>query len=114
MPTPTELATWNPREGPACTEEDFRPDLNASRGTPWNKSVTSVFTQSFLHSDQFVCMDAVKVSKAFSIHLKSLRREYQNQATPTQIRTVNQKKANRAERKRNVSYSPYPRLEDHV
>lgn len=105
MPTREEVEDWNPRRRPACTVDNFRPDLNSPPGTPWNKSVTAVFVQSFIDADQYECESKEKIRCAFVSRLKSLRRAWtlQNMNQDAQQRAV--AKARRDERKRNVRSS---------
>jgi hypothetical protein len=102
LPSPAEVANWNPSHA-ACSAEALRPDLNSPPGTPWNKSVTEVFVQSFLSAGFFECTEPDTIAKAFSVHLRTLREQYVSQHLSPEARAERSKKAGRAERKRNVS-----------
>jgi hypothetical protein len=103
VPSTREVENYDPsQDGEACTETNFRPDLNAPPGTPWNQSVTSVFVQSFVSADRFECEDEELIRAGFSVHLKSLRNSYKNVQRSEDANIERQKQSNRAERKRNV------------
>jgi hypothetical protein len=108
IPTSEEVQDWNPRRRPACTADNFRPDLNSPPGTPWNKSITAVFVQSFLDADQFECENREKIRRAFVSRLKSLRRAWTLRNTSQDVQQRAAAKARKDERKRNVrSFSPF-------
>ena len=66
----------SPEPTRACTAQDFRPDVTATPATPWNKSVTEVFIESFLDADVYECRNPHKIQLAFVSHLKHLRRSW--------------------------------------
>lgn len=102
LPSPAEVENWNPSRA-ACSAETLRPDLNSPPGTPWNTSVMEVFVQSFLSAGFFECTEPDIIAKAFSAHLRTLRKQYVSQHLSLEARAERSKKASRAERKRNVS-----------
>ncbi|KAF8220729.1 hypothetical protein L208DRAFT_1332172, partial [Tricholoma matsutake] len=73
-----------------CTVDNFHPDLNSPPGTPWNKSVTAVFVQSFMDTNQYECKNKEKIRHTFISHLKSLCCTWtlQNMSQDTQQRAA--------------------------
>jgi hypothetical protein len=102
FPTAEEVEDWNPRRRRACTAQNFRPDISSPPGTPWNKSVTEVFVESFLQADVYDCRDPAKIRLAFSRHLRHLRRTDILQKASQQEKERQATRARRDERKRKV------------
>jgi len=92
----------SPEPTRACTAQDFRPDVTATPATPWNKSVTEVFVESFLDADVYECRNPHKIQLAFVSHLKHLQRTWKLGAETQETREKQAQKARREERKRNV------------
>ena len=103
IPTPEEVKDFDPKNGPCCDPDRFRPDLNSSPGTPWNVSAIRVFAQSFVDSDEYDCDDVTLVAKMFRTHLRYLGERYKLRMAEQADQEKAQKAANRYERKRGVS-----------
>ncbi|KAI0681770.1 hypothetical protein C8T65DRAFT_598124 [Cerioporus squamosus] len=102
VPGADEVQAYDPKSGPCCTAERFRPDLNSPPGTPWNKSAARVFAQSFVDSDEFECDDVKLVREMFATHLIYLSRRYKRSRTSPEDQLKAQKLADRNERKREL------------
>lgn len=103
IPTKEEVKRYDPRsDGYCCTAEHFRPDLNSSPGTPWNKSAIAVFARSFIDSDEYECDDITLVKEVFYTHLRHLSRKYKVSIGAEADKTEVKKRVNRVERKRGV------------
>ena len=104
IPTREEVNNWDlKRDGPCCTDERFRPDLNSTPGTPWNKSAISVFVHSFLNCDEpYESDDPQLIARTFKTHLSHLARKYQRSMAGKEDQDKYKHNANREERKRAV------------
>ena len=103
LPTPEEVKDFDPKNGPCCEPDRFRPDLNSSPGTAWNVSATWVFARSFVDSDEYDCDDVKLVARLFKTHLRYLVERYKLRIAAQAEQEKAQKAANRYERKRGVS-----------
>lgn len=102
IPTAAEVEGFNPQEGPCCSVQNFRPDLNNPAGTPWNASATNVFVKDFVSAKVYPSASRFQVAKAFRTHLGRLRtfyKEFRSGGVPP----TTQKARNADERRRNVS-----------
>ncbi|KAF9487500.1 hypothetical protein BDN71DRAFT_1478605 [Pleurotus eryngii] len=62
--------------------EDFRPDLECSIYSRWNKRLAELFAEKFVNSVQFSCKDEDAVAFTFLRHLSHLRDRYEDLTTP--------------------------------
>lgn len=104
IPSEEEVSQFIPRlHDPCCTATFFRPNLIGKTRTPWNRSAAKVFVRSFLESGQYTCTDKRLIEEAFFSHLKYLRGLYKQRDVSEDRKRAFRRKANRAERKRQVS-----------
>ncbi|KAJ2922277.1 hypothetical protein H1R20_g14815, partial [Candolleomyces eurysporus] len=84
VPDPARIRAWDPSQGPACTIDDFRPDLTDQVNSPWNKSATMVFTDAFLSSDlpEALNADRTAVKNLYVARFRSVRRQALMTASP--------------------------------
>ena len=101
MASDFEVVAYDPEEGPACTAQDFRPDLADNQDSAWNTSVTDVFVQyySSIHPEA----DTSTVRRLFQGHLKYLGNQYKQSADGIQALESRQRALNAADRRRAVS-----------
>ncbi|KAI0055203.1 hypothetical protein BV25DRAFT_1815199 [Artomyces pyxidatus] len=96
---------YDRRNGPCCTPDRFRLDLSAGSGTPaspWNKSATHVFVESFVQSGDYTCKNRKEIFQCFATHIKHLKRVFEKQALAPDVLRRLQKQANRDERRRTL------------
>ncbi|KAH7903803.1 hypothetical protein BJ138DRAFT_1020054, partial [Hygrophoropsis aurantiaca] len=69
-----------------CTADTFQIDLRPGQTarSAWNASATAVFVESFLAHD-YACTSRPNIKKAFSSHIRSLARAYQDQLPDSQV-----------------------------
>ncbi|KAL1937229.1 hypothetical protein VTO73DRAFT_14456 [Trametes versicolor] len=105
IPTADEIKRYDPKtDGYCCTATHFRPDLNSSPGTDWNKSAIAVFARSFVDSDEYECDDIALVKRVFRTHLRHLSRKYKISISAEEDKKRVKKRVNRVERKRGLFY----------
>ncbi|OSC96551.1 hypothetical protein PYCCODRAFT_1378950 [Trametes coccinea BRFM310] len=103
VPTAEEVKNYDRRrDGHCCTTDRFRPDLNGTPASEWNKSCITVFAQSFVDSDEYECGDIPAIKKMFQTHLRHLARKYRRDISGEENKKRLRKQANRDERKRNL------------
>ncbi|KAI9062651.1 hypothetical protein FKP32DRAFT_1612425 [Trametes sanguinea] len=103
IPTAEEVKNYERRrDGHCCTPERFRPDLNGTPASEWNKSCIAVFARSFVDSDEYECDDVPAVKRMFQTHLRHLARKYRRDISGEENKKKSRKQANRDERKRNL------------
>jgi hypothetical protein len=100
LPHETSLVNFDPRRGPCCTVEDFAVDIFGTPKSTWNISATKVFARDFVAHYPNSEYNAVK--RAFSTHLRSLRRTYKQAGLDEAALKARQKEDRRKERKRSV------------
>ncbi|KAI0071390.1 hypothetical protein K474DRAFT_630732 [Panus rudis PR-1116 ss-1] len=89
---------------PGPSTDYFLPDLSAGQRTPWNKALAVVFTNHFLSSE--LQWDGIRdpkiISDAFLVHLKTVKRHYeeQNGFGPSQRQLDTKKNTARRNRRR--------------
>ena len=96
-----DVITYDPKEGPACTVNDFRPDLVDGPDTAWNMSVVDVFVRYYASVDPDA--EESTVRKLFRGHLKYLGTQYKISADGIQAMESRQRALQRADRQRAVS-----------
>jgi len=99
-PLETLLVNFDPRRGPCCTVEDFAVEILGTPKSAWNVSATKVFARDFVVHHPNYRYDAVK--KAFSTHLRSLKRAFEQAGLEEEASKARQKEDRRKERKRSV------------
>lgn len=103
VPNSDEVEMYDPQQhGYCCTELDFRPDLNGTPSSPWNRSAARVFRISFLRAGEFECTHPATIEKAFTTHLKHVIRDFKKALLEPAVLIRMRRAANRAERKRRV------------
>ncbi|KAI0738563.1 hypothetical protein C8Q80DRAFT_1113468, partial [Daedaleopsis nitida] len=95
-----EVEDYKPAHGPACTTQNFRPDLTSTPGSEWNASVIDVFGQYYATLN--AKPDRKTVNRLFRGHLKYLCNRYQQSLEGEAAVLQRQKLARKAERQRNV------------
>ena len=102
IPSAEAVENWSPSQGPACTAEEFKPDMNGTPGSPWNRSVASVFVNDFVKTGQYQSQDEVAVKRAFTSHLRHLIRQYKEQSEERSPEDVLEKKNLRSQQQRRL------------
>jgi hypothetical protein len=100
LPHEFMLANFDPRRGPCCTVENFTIEILGTPKSTWNISASKVFARDFVAHYPDYQYDAVK--KAFSTHVRSLKRAYKQAALDEAASKARQKEDRRKERKRSV------------
>lgn len=113
-------------QGPACTETAFRPDARAGVRSHWNISVTEVFTESFLKSNNPIIPTPMTddfrsaVNKAATSRLRSWRKMVKVRSMSAAHQALCLKLKRHDERKRNTflrrlnAAAIHPELHRHV
>ncbi len=101
IPSELEVEAYDPTQGPACTIENFRPDLTSVPSSPWNASITQVFVSYYCSKNPAVKRN--EIEGHFAGHLKYLCTRYKQTLQGAAEWQRRQKLANRSERQRNVS-----------
>ncbi len=101
IPKEDEVEDYDPRNGPACTIANFRPDLTGVPSTPWNASVIAIFVNHYCGMHPGISRKDVE--EHFKGHLKYLCERYKLTLQGAAEVRRRQKLANRSERQRNVS-----------
>ncbi|KAH7908183.1 hypothetical protein BJ138DRAFT_1013316 [Hygrophoropsis aurantiaca] len=102
LPTPEEVAAFNPDNGPCCSADRFRIDISGFPKSKWNISAAEVFTKSFTDTHRRYRSQAKEVTTAWHIHferLKEIHGEQQGRQSNAQA-----KKNRRWERKLQMYY----------
>ncbi|KAH7908180.1 hypothetical protein BJ138DRAFT_1013312 [Hygrophoropsis aurantiaca] len=76
LPLQEEIEAFHPDDGPCCTEDRFRVDLNGFPKSAWNVSAAGVFAQSFISAHPECKKKLPEVKKAWIGHLTGLRTKY--------------------------------------
>lgn len=98
-----EIASFDPALGRACTTATFRPDLNGTPRTAWNKSCCRVFLQSFLALEaNYTRDDEPAIENCFYIHLRYLQTLFKDTEHTSNYLRDRQLDRNRARRKGTV------------
>ncbi|KAG2747845.1 hypothetical protein P692DRAFT_20848939 [Suillus brevipes Sb2] len=100
LPHEFMLANFDPRRGPCCTVENFTIEILGTPKSTWNISASKVFARDFVAHYPDYQYDAVK--KAFSTHVRSLKRAYKQAALDEAASKARQKEDRRKERKRSL------------
>ncbi|KAI0740263.1 hypothetical protein C8Q76DRAFT_609568 [Earliella scabrosa] len=122
IPSRQEVAEFTGGSGQCCTVDNFRPDLEGTPKSTWNKSVAMVFAKAFVQrSDVPAGVSRVTVARAFATHLKGLQTSYRNwKAAGSPINADRLRKRRRYMRKsythtrRLTVVAEHPRLQRHV
>ncbi|KAG1848583.1 hypothetical protein C8R48DRAFT_750332 [Suillus tomentosus] len=91
---------FDPRRGPCCTVENFTVEILGTPKSAWNVSATKVFARDFVAHHPNSQYDAVK--KAFSTHLRSLKRAFKQAGLDEAASNARHKEDRRKERKRSL------------
>ncbi|KAH9855536.1 hypothetical protein C2E23DRAFT_724205 [Lenzites betulinus] len=102
VPTDEQVGDYDPYAGPACTIQDFRPDLGSSPSSPWNVSVVELFVMHFMEKHPTAARD--RVEDLFQVHLKYLCAKWQSSFHNPEVLRQRQRLLNRSERQRNLYY----------
>jgi hypothetical protein len=97
-----DVTSFNPHNGPCCTAENFRVNLNGNPKDPWNASAANVFVSDFIGCGTYACKNVEKIKGAFFVHLKSLKRVFKKRQLDAVTIADAKRKAKRYQRKRNV------------
>ncbi|KAG2135667.1 hypothetical protein BD769DRAFT_1385540 [Suillus cothurnatus] len=76
IPTPADIATFNPRMGPCCTVDCFSVDLEGTSHSPWNKLATDIFATNFRETYLEINVTHKVVVQAWSKHFEMLKGQY--------------------------------------
>ncbi|KAK7686689.1 hypothetical protein QCA50_010289 [Cerrena zonata] len=101
LPSLEEVSNYDPESGDCCTEDDFRPDLRETKGTPWNISIAKVFVDSYIKSGKYTETNKDRIRKAFRRHLDYLHDKYKKQFKPPAV--LEQQKRERAKSERRAA-----------
>ncbi|KAI0351856.1 hypothetical protein OH77DRAFT_1410198 [Trametes cingulata] len=103
LPAEEDLVDYDPYDGPCCTAENFRPDLDSTPSSAWNRSIIEVFVEHFMDRKPSAPQD--RVEELFEGHLKYLCQRWQ-EGTKLDEATLRRraKLMRRAERQRNLYY----------
>jgi hypothetical protein len=100
LPHEPLLTEFNPRRGACCTVENFTVDILGTPKSQWNVSATKIFTSDFVAHHPNCNVDTV--AKAFTTHLRSLKRAFQRTGLDDAALKARHKDDRRKERKRSV------------
>jgi len=85
LPTPEQVASFNPARGPCCTADRFQVDIRGFPKSAWNISAARVFACSFLKAHPtYKNKKLSEVEKAWTTHVEYLRVVYQKQTSRSQ------------------------------
>ncbi len=90
-------------DGPCCTIDNFRPDLNGTTRSKWNASVAEVFVEAYMSEGSIECDDPALVKKCFVRHLKYLITKFKERHTDREVLLARAKAKRRRERRTYVS-----------
>ncbi|KAH7903686.1 hypothetical protein BJ138DRAFT_1020240 [Hygrophoropsis aurantiaca] len=79
LPTPREIAAFNPKKGRSCTADRFRVDLTGTPRSQWNFSAAEVFASDFCAAHPNIRYSRQDVLDAWITHFDSLRDNYRMQ-----------------------------------
>ena len=79
VPTKEESAAYKPTQGPVCTPDAFRVDLNDVPSSAWNKSASRIFTDSFRDTYPNCGRTSKQIFTAWTVHFNYLRQVYATQ-----------------------------------
>ena len=85
VPTKEESAAYKPTQGPVCTPDAFRVDLNDVPSSAWNKSVSHVFTDSFRDTYPNCGRTSKQIFTAWTVHFNYLRQVYATQQQAARV-----------------------------
>jgi len=106
VPTPEEVAAYDPTKGPCCTAERFRMDIRGFPKNAWNVSAAKVFARSFQEAHaQFRDMAQREVERAWTTHLAYLKNVYQKQTSKARDIEADKQRHRRKERRMQVYWS---------
>lgn len=103
LPSVDDVEAYDLSHGPCCTIQAFKPDLSATPGTPWNKSIVQIFVKHFIATGQHAGAVSDRVHELFEGHLKYLCAKFKRSKRGQEVEKFRKKQANRNERQRNVS-----------
>ncbi|KAI0712000.1 hypothetical protein C8Q76DRAFT_602860, partial [Earliella scabrosa] len=123
LPTEEEMEAFvdAPEEdGPCCGVDNFRPDLNGTARSHWNRSIADVFVEEYMAEGTVPCRDPALVKKYFVRHLRYLISKFKEQHTNEEVLTARRKLKRRHERRgylfqrRLIAAHSEPGLQRHV
>ena len=103
LPTAEEVLDYDPANGPCCSIHNFRPDLAATPGTTWNKSVVGVFVEAYMEEGLIECDDPDIIEAYFKRHLQYLIQQYRRSSESEDVVKARKTLHRRQERRRGVS-----------
>ena len=103
LPSVETVEEFDPANGPCCTVHNFQPDLTATPGTTWNKSVIGVFVEAYMEEGKVACDDPDIVEAYFKRHLQYLIHQFRHSSDLEEIVKARKIKHRREERRRGVS-----------
>ncbi|KAH7903959.1 hypothetical protein BJ138DRAFT_1019805, partial [Hygrophoropsis aurantiaca] len=109
IPTPKEIAIFNPKKSRCCTADRFRVDLKGTPRSEWNLSAAQVFADDFCATHPKAQYSREDVCRAWIIHFDTLRANYRKQeASKKELEVIAnaQTEKRRKERKVNVRSLP--------
>jgi hypothetical protein len=99
LPTPEEVAVFDPTKGECCTVERFRVDLRGFAKSDWNVSAAKIFARDFLEAHpQYKASKLREVENAWTTHVDYLRKVYRAQTSEIQEVNVRKQRNRRKER----------------
>ncbi|KAI0705489.1 hypothetical protein C8Q76DRAFT_771240 [Earliella scabrosa] len=99
LPTEEEMRAFSEDDGPCCTADNFRPDLNGTARSPWNCSIADVFVEEYMADGLVPCDDPALVKKYFVRHLRYLITKFKEQHTNADVLAARMKLKRRRERR---------------
>jgi hypothetical protein len=76
VPSQHELEVFKKTGKGGPSIENFRPDLDGSPASTWNKRIIQLFAEDFVAAEHFSTRDKKVVEKLFQTHLSSLKSRY--------------------------------------
>ncbi|KAG1786345.1 uncharacterized protein HD556DRAFT_1240528 [Suillus plorans] len=105
VPTPEEVAAYDPTQGPCCTAERFRMDIRGFPKSAWNISAAKIFACSFQEAHaQFRDKAQREVERAWTTHLAYLKNVYQKQTSRARDIEAGKQRRRRKERRTQMYY----------
>lgn len=102
IPTEDEIKSFDPKNGPSCTANDFKLDLEGFPRSPWNKSAAVVFARDFLAKYRAYECDESEIRDMWLRHTEHLRETYRKHRQAQEITERARRDARRRTRKDGV------------
>ncbi|RPD72403.1 hypothetical protein L226DRAFT_449638, partial [Lentinus tigrinus ALCF2SS1-7] len=102
LPSEQDVKDYDPNSGPCCTTHNFRPDLTATPGTPWNKSAIGVFVEAYMEEGTVKCDDPDIIEAYFKRHLQYLIYQFKHTSDSEEVKKARKCTHRRQERRRGL------------